>query len=136
MFQRTRIPAFAIAFVTIRSFIPFSQSYSRFGIVSQSSLKVFSRISLQFLKFVGQNLQTEKLSRICRAELSSRVVEPSCRAELFMPSFSCRKFAGPVKQKSQDCREMDSDLSNSGFSQDKFSMNEKCRNILFVCRLP
>jgi hypothetical protein len=133
MFQRTRKPAFAIAFVTIRSFIPFSQSYSRFGIVRQSSLKVFSRISLQFLKFVGQNLQTEKLSRICRAEWSSRicraelssricraelssrvvgpscraewtsrVVEPSCRAELFMPSFSCRKFAGPVKQKSQD----------------------------------
>ncbi len=96
MFQRTRKPAFAIAFVTIRSFIPFSQSYSRFGIVSQSSLKVFSRISLQFLKFVGQNLQTEKLSRICRAEWSSRVVEPSCRAELSSrvvePSFSCRVF--------------------------------------------
>ena len=115
-------PPFVIAFVTIRFLFSFSQSYSKFRIVKPSSLKVFPRISLRFSNLSGKAVEQRN-----RAELSRRVVAQS---------FSCREFAEPVKPKSQNCRGKDSALSNLRFSQEKISMNEKCRNILFVCRLP
>ena len=88
MFQRTRIPAFAIAFVTIRFSFLSGQRYSKFQVVKSSSVRVFPRISLQILKIVGQNCQTEK---------SSQVVEPSCRAEFFVPGI--RRASQAVKSK-------------------------------------
>ena len=120
-------PPFVIAFVTIRFSFLSGQSYSKFRIVCQSSLKVLPRISFQILKFVRQCSQTEKLSRICRAELSNR----DFRAEIFAPRI--RRASRAEKSK----------LSRKGFCfvklgflSGKFSMNEKCRNILFVWLLP
>ena len=111
-------PLFVIAFVTIRFSFLSGQSYSKFRFVESSSVKVFPQISLKILKIVVQSCQTEKSNRVCRTELSSQ------------------EFAEPVERKSENCLGKDSALSNSGFSQEKFSMNGKSRNILFVCRLP
>jgi len=123
MFRRPRKPAFAIAFVTIRFFIPFSQSHSKFRIVSQSSLKAFPQISLLIHKIVRQSSQVVKHREIGQA---------SSLAEQFQPRNSRREIA----PKFPNCLGKDSALSILRLFQSKFSTNEKCRNILFVCRLP
>ena len=78
MFQRTRKPAFAIAFVTIRFSFLSSQSYSKLRIVSQSLLNVFLGIFLKILKFFRQSSQVAKSHRncpdekICRADSAEK----------------------------------------------------------------
>ena len=97
MFRRPQIPAFAIAFVTIRFFIPFSQSHSRFGIISQSSLKAFPQISLLIHKIFGQSSQEVKHWEIVQARSLVEQFQPgsfsrAVAAEQLPPRNSRRDF--------------------------------------------
>ncbi len=81
-------PPLFIAFVTVRFSFLSGQSYSKFRIVRQSSLKLFPGIFLSILKFFGKSSQVAKSHRNCPGEKTCQAAS----AEQFVPSNSRRKI--------------------------------------------
>jgi hypothetical protein len=128
MFQRTRIPAFAIAFVGSRFFFSRVKFILNSELTRKTVVENLSRIYFPDSTSFRKNIPTEKSDWVFQARFVVRriLVENSRRAIQ----------AETVEPKSKNSRVRNSALSKPDFCRIKFSMNGKCFKLLIVCRLP